>query len=95
MPDYYKLFYSSSVEIPLTFYDNFKVLSKLEFPLYQEILIKRPDSYSKSFLKFKLLSLDLPLPLIITCPYNRKFTFSPLHYSTFELNKLKMYNLIK
>lgn len=91
MPDYYKLIYSSSQDIPLTFYDSFEVISKLEFPSYQELLIVRPHNFTIDFLKFKLLSLGLPLPLIITNPNvrNRKFTFCPLHYSPYELNKLK------
>ena len=92
MPEYYKLFYSSSQEIPPSFYKHFIVISKLEFPLYQELLIKRPHAYNKLFLKFKLISLCLPNPLFLThvnC-FTRCIT-SPLHYSTFENEHLKMF----
>lgn len=94
MAEFYKIFYSSKQEIPPSFYEVFEVFSKLEFPTYQEILIKRPHEYSKSFLIFKMLSLNLPCPLFIihvNC-YNR--ITNPLHYSEYEINKLKMYNLI-
>ena len=96
MPEYYKLIYSSSQEIPLYFYDYFDIISKLEFPLYQELLFKRPCSCTKSFLTFKLLSLNLPLPLFFTDikDISRRNIKSPLHYSKLELEKLKMYNLI-
>lgn len=92
MPNYFKLFYSSSQEIPLSFYDNFDVISKLEFPNYQEILIKHPFNYTKQDLIFKLLSLNLPLPVFFHYKdWNN--SISPLHYSKQELHKLKMYNL--
>lgn len=94
MPNYFKLFYSSSQEIPLSFYDNFDVISKLEFPTYQEILIKHPFNYSKQDLIFKFLSLNLPLPLFFHVKDYRN-EICPLHYSKYELHKLKMYNLIK
>lgn len=95
MPEYYKLIYSSYQDIPDSFYNTFMVISKLEFPQYQEILIVRPYHFSKTKIMQVLLLKDLPLPLYISQIYDRGRTNidSPLHYSIQELNKLKYWNI--
>jgi len=95
MKRYFKLFYSSYQDIPDSFYDTFKVISKLEFPKYQELLIVRPDKFSKTDMMLFLLLKDLPLPLFIrhiNCE-SRIDIDSPLHYSKQELNILKYRNI--
>lgn len=95
MKEFYKLIYSSYQDIPETFYETFFVVSKLEFPLYQEILIVRPYKFSKTKIMGVLLVKDLPLPLYISDIRNvsRTDIDSPLHYSKIELNKLKYWNI--
>lgn len=95
MPEYYKLIYSSYQDIPDSFYDTFMVISKLEFPLYKEILIVRPRPFSKTKVIEYLLLKDLPLPLYFTDirDVSRSHTKSPLYYSDKELEDLKLWNI--
>lgn len=95
MKEFYKLIYSSYQDIPNSFYETFYVVSKLEFPQYQEILIIRPFKFSKTKIMHLLLLKDLPLPLYINDIRNdyRINVNSPLHYSIQELNKLKLWNI--
>lgn len=87
--EFYKLFFLSSVDLPFGFYDTFKVVSQLEFPLYTEVLIKRPHNFSKDLLLLRLSSLFYPLPFLVVNVY--RLNSNPLIYSPFQLNCLYFY----
>lgn len=95
MNEFYKLIYSSYKDIPDSFYETFYVVSKLDFPQYQEILIARPHNFSKTKIMEILLLKDLPFPLYMTHISNKQRLNidSPLHYSIQEINDLKLWNI--